>query len=81
VPTVRVLFQTLSPGFCSSTAGGMAEDTSKPGPVTVILPDEPPVLTPEAARTMLRILVKARERQDAEKRDADTGDYLEQGGS
>lgn len=30
--------------------------------VRVILPDEPPPLTPGAARALLRILIKARER-------------------
>jgi hypothetical protein len=30
----------------------------------VVLPDEPPALTPAAARVLLRVLVKARARQE-----------------
>lgn len=40
---------------------------AKPGPgrdeITVILPPEPPELNPEAARVLLRILLKAYEKQ------------------
>jgi hypothetical protein len=32
----------------------------------VILPDEPPRLTPAAARALLRILIKARARQEGD---------------
>jgi hypothetical protein len=33
-------------------------------PVRVVLPDEPPVLTPAAARTLLRVLLKAHAAQN-----------------
>lgn len=40
---------------------------AKPGvgrdEITVVLPPEPPELTPEAARVLLRILIKAYEKQ------------------
>lgn len=36
-------------------------------PVRVILPDEPPVLTPAAARTLLRILFIAQYRADSDR--------------
>lgn len=41
----------------------MTGKTDKPGPITVILPPEPPRLTPDAARALLKILMKAHERQ------------------
>ena len=34
----------------------------KAGAIRVDLPDEPPTLTPEAARALLRILIKAHDR-------------------
>jgi hypothetical protein len=34
-------------------------------PVRVVLPDHPPVLTPEAATVLLRILLKAHDRLTA----------------
>jgi len=43
----------------------MAKPGSGREKVTVILPPEPPELTPEAARVLLRILVKAYEEQCA----------------
>ena len=41
----------------------MAGNDSRRQPVTVVLPPEPPRLTPGAARALLRILVKAHEKQ------------------
>lgn len=41
----------------------MADKKAKPRPVAVVLPSEPPRLTPGATRALLTILVKARERQ------------------
>lgn len=41
----------------------MAGSGSRREPVKVVLPPEPPELTPGAARALLRILVKAREQQ------------------
>ena len=45
----------------------MATDSPKQDRVTVILPPEPPALTPEAARILLRILVEASEKHAADK--------------
>lgn len=33
--------------------------------IRVVVPDEPPILTPRAARALLRALVEAKERDDA----------------
>jgi hypothetical protein len=41
----------------------MVDNDAKPNPITVMLPPEPPVLTPGAARALLRLLVKAYEKQ------------------
>lgn len=41
----------------------MADSDSRREPVKVVLPPEPPELTPGAARALLRILVKAYEQQ------------------
>jgi hypothetical protein len=41
----------------------MASEDSRLRPITVVLPPEPPELTPGAARALLRILVKAHEKQ------------------
>lgn len=41
----------------------MAKKSAERDPVTVILPEEPPTLTPGAARALLRILLKAYEKQ------------------
>ena len=41
----------------------MAEPGTGRGEITVILPPEPPELNPEAARVLLRILLKAHEKQ------------------
>ena len=41
----------------------MAGGDSRREPVKVVLPPEPPELTPGAARVLLRILVKAAEQQ------------------
>ena len=41
----------------------MAHKKAQPRPVTVILPPEPPALTPGAARALLKILIKAHEAQ------------------
>ncbi len=43
----------------------MANSDSRGKPIKVILPPEPPELTPAAARALLRVLVKAYERQQA----------------
>lgn len=43
----------------------MAKPVSGREKVTVILPPDPPELTPEAARVLLRILLKAYEEQCA----------------
>ena len=62
--------RSVSPPNCNASGrasrpadGAMA----KPGPardeITVILPPEPPELNPEAARVLLRILLKAYEKQ------------------
>jgi hypothetical protein len=46
-----------------SGPGGAARRTSPDeNAVRVVLPDEPPRLTPEAARVLLRILLKAHDR-------------------
>jgi hypothetical protein len=47
--------------------GTMATDSPKQDQVTVILPPEPPALTREATRILLRILVEASEKQAADK--------------
>jgi hypothetical protein len=49
----------------------MAGKAARSQPVTVVLPTELPGLTPGAARVLLRILVKAYERQQAGQREAD----------
>ena len=54
--------------------GAMATDSPKQDRVTVILPPEPPALTPEAARILLRILVEASEKQAADKESPGVGD-------
>ena len=41
----------------------MADSDSRREPIKVLLPPEPPALTPGAARALLRILVKAYEQQ------------------
>jgi hypothetical protein len=41
----------------------MADSDSRREPIKIVLPPEPPELTPAAARTLLRILVKAYEKQ------------------
>jgi len=41
----------------------MAGSDSRREPVKVVLPPEPPELTPGAARALLKILVKASEQQ------------------
>jgi hypothetical protein len=51
----------------------MAGKVPRSEPVTVILPPEPPEHMPGAARVLLRILVKAHEKQLAEEREADAG--------
>ena len=43
----------------------MADSDSRREPIRVVLPPEPPELTPSAARALLRILVKAYEQQQA----------------
>jgi hypothetical protein len=43
----------------------MADSDSRRKPIKVILPPEPPELTPAAARALLKVLVKAYERQQA----------------
>ena len=43
--------------------GGIAKKNAERDPMTVILSPEPPALTPGAARALLRILVKAYEKQ------------------
>ena len=45
----------------------MTKESAERDPVTVILPDGPSALTPGAARTLLRILVKAYEKQTEDK--------------
>jgi hypothetical protein len=49
----------------------MGGKTERSEPVTVILPPEPPELTPGAARVLLRILLKAHQKQLAEEQEAD----------
>jgi len=39
-----------------------ATQKEKPGPLTVTTPSDPPELNPAAARTLLRILLTARQR-------------------
>ena len=46
----------------------MADSDSRRKPIEVILPPEPPELTPAAARALLKVLVKAYERSRLEKR-------------
>jgi hypothetical protein len=58
----------------------MAKDFPKRDRVTVILPPEPPALTPEAARILLRILVEASEKQAADKSHPGVGDDEQQPG-
>lgn len=41
----------------------MTKHEAERDPITVILPPEPPELNPEAARVLLRILLKAYEEQ------------------
>jgi hypothetical protein len=41
----------------------MADSDSRREPIKVVLPSEPPELTPGAARALLKILVKAHEKQ------------------
>lgn len=41
----------------------MAKPATGPGEITVILPPEPPQLNPGAARVLLKILLKAYEKQ------------------
>jgi hypothetical protein len=41
----------------------MADSDARRQPIEVVLPPEPPRLTPGAARALLRILVKAAEKQ------------------
>lgn len=41
----------------------MADSDSRREPIKVVLPSEPPELTPGAARAPLKILVKAHEKQ------------------
>jgi hypothetical protein len=57
----------------------MATDSPKQDRVTAILPPEPPALTPEAARTLLRILVEASEKQAADKTHPGVGDGQQPG--
>jgi hypothetical protein len=52
--------------------GRVARHTSSDDAVRVILPDEPPRLTPGAARALLRILIKAHDRL-ADSNDAPQG--------
>jgi hypothetical protein len=58
---------------CCHLRRDMAGKAPRSEPVTVILPSEPPELTPGAARVLLRILMKAHEKQLAEEREADAG--------
>ena len=44
----------------------MAGNTPGRAPVNVVLPGEPPALTPGAAQVLLRILVKAYEKQEGD---------------
>jgi hypothetical protein len=44
----------------------VADNNSRREPINVVLPAEPPGLTPGAARALLKILVKAYEKQAAE---------------
>ena len=45
---------------------GAAREQAPAGPRPGLLPDEPPQLTPGAARALLRILLKAAEAQKGE---------------
>jgi hypothetical protein len=58
----------------------MAKDSPKQDRVTVILPPEPPALTPEAARTLLRILMEASAKQAADKAHPGMGDEQQPSG-
>lgn len=54
----------------------MARKDHVSAPITVVLPPEPPPLTPGAARVLLKILMKAHESQVAQAESstpADTG--------
>ncbi len=57
----------------------MAKDSPKQDRVTVILPPEPPALTPEAARILLRILMEASEKQASDKAHPGVGDEQQPG--
>jgi hypothetical protein len=57
----------------------MVTDSPNKIGVTVILPPEPPALTPEAARILLRILVEASEKQAADKTHPGVGDEQQPG--
>jgi hypothetical protein len=58
--TVTVVLQALA-----QPKGGrnMSDNDFRREPIEVVLPDEPPGLTPGAARALLRILVKAYEQE------------------
>ena len=58
----------------------MAKDSPKQDRVTVNLPPEPPALTPEAARILLRIVMEASEKQASDKAHPGVGDEQQPGG-
>ena len=59
--TVTVVLQALA----QPPKGGrnMSDSDFRREPIEVVVPDEPPGLTPGAARVLLRILVRAYEQQ------------------
>ncbi len=64
IPSLRVGRRIFIPVAKLLEILGATTENQQKGEITAVLPDEPPVLTPKAARALLRILLDAAMREE-----------------